>query len=68
MGALSAAVRLACALPGVVLRIARGREQPLTRDHGVAPLPEVAKHLAVALVVIVVSGAIGSGILTRVGG
>jgi hypothetical protein len=32
------------------------------------PLPEVAKHLAVALVVIVVSGAIGSGILTRVGG
>ena len=40
----------------------------VARDRGVAPLPEVAKHLAVALVVIVVSRAIGSWILARVGG
>jgi VIT1/CCC1 family predicted Fe2+/Mn2+ transporter len=40
----------------------------VARHRGVAPLPEVAKHLAVAIVVIVVSRAIGTWILARVSG
>jgi VIT1/CCC1 family predicted Fe2+/Mn2+ transporter len=40
----------------------------VARDRGVAPLPEVAKHLAVALVVIVLSRGIGAWILSRVSG
>ena len=37
----------------------------VARHRGVAPLPEIAKHLAVAVVVIVVSRAIGTWILAR---
>jgi VIT1/CCC1 family predicted Fe2+/Mn2+ transporter len=37
----------------------------VARDRGVAPLPEVAKHLGVAIVVIVASRAIGTWILAR---
>jgi vacuolar iron transporter family protein len=40
----------------------------VARHRGVAPLPEVAKHLAVAIVVIVVSRAIGTWIMARVAG
>jgi multisubunit Na+/H+ antiporter MnhG subunit len=38
----------------------------VARHRGVAPLREVAKHLAVAMVVILVSRAIGARILARV--
>jgi VIT1/CCC1 family predicted Fe2+/Mn2+ transporter len=37
----------------------------VSRHRGVAPLPEVAKHLAVAIVVIAVSRGIGTWILAR---
>lgn len=37
----------------------------VARDRGVAPLPEVVKHLAVAVVVIAASRAIGMWILAR---
>ena len=40
----------------------------VARHRGVSPLVEVAKHLAVAIVVIVVSRAIGIWILARVSG
>ena len=37
----------------------------VARDRGVAPIPEIAKHLAVAIVVILASRAIGTWILAR---
>ncbi len=40
----------------------------VARHRGVAPLPEIAKHLAVAVVVIIVSRAIGTWILARASG
>jgi VIT1/CCC1 family predicted Fe2+/Mn2+ transporter len=40
----------------------------VARARGVAPIPEVAKHIGVAIVVIVVSRAIGTWILARVSG
>jgi vacuolar iron transporter family protein len=40
----------------------------VARHRSVAPLPEVAKHLAVAVMVIIVSRAIGTWILARVSG